>query len=141
MKTAIYNRLTGDEALMTILTGGLYDQVVEISRQGTPEAFDNNLEIKPCALLKVSSLSPVGPYDHSARMMAVLYFYERAGHENIEAAMARAYQLLHRQRLTPTGGGGCWEIRHTDDVPGQEDDALRCSLGISRFSAYIMREA
>src|SRR4030042_7040958 len=140
MRSAIYALRSGDWTLMATLTGGLYEvvEVGEISRQTTPEAFDEAGEIRPCALLRFASITPTGPYTHSARLSFDLYFYERAGHEHLDAARERAYALLHRQAVTPTAGA-CWEIHHTDDVPDGRDTALGCSLAISRYEAIVRR--
>lgn len=140
MRDAIYDLLSGDATLLATLTGGVYDaaQVGEISRQTTADAFDANGEILPCALLKLGTLAPVGPYVHSARLTVSIYLYELAGYVNVEAARERIYTLLHRQAVTPTSGE-CWEIVHTDDVLDVRDSALNCSLAISRFAATIRR--
>ncbi len=142
MRQAIYNHLTGDTELMTILSGGLFDAhlVGEISRQNTPGAFDTHGEIQPCGLLRMRGPTPIEPYTYGARQGFSLIFYEREGFINIELAMERAYTLLHDQRLEPVGvTAGCWEIHHTDDVPQQEDQALKASMGLSRFEAIIRR--
>ena len=137
MRAAVKAVLEGDVTLMAILTGGVHTKA-EISRQGTPTAFDANEEIEPCALLKVESVTPVGPYRHSARMFLTLYWYERSGYDNIEAARARGYTLLHRTCVSPSTGS-CWEIVHGGDVLDQEDQALGCSMAVSRYVATIMR--
>lgn len=140
MRQAIYNHLNADFDLMAALPGGLHYLVGEISRQGTPDVFDANGEIKPCALLKFNEAAPIPPYTHGARFSFELYFYERAGYDTVEAARERAYDLLHDRKLTPVGPTvGCWEIHHLGDVTGQEDDALRCSLEVSRFEAIVRR--
>lgn len=138
MRQAIYNTLTADSTLMAILTGGLHYDVAEINRQSTPAAFDANKEIQPCALLKFTTNSPDGPFDDSAQLFFSLYFYQRAGVNQIEAALDRVYALLHQQKVTP-GSGACWLILHTNDVLDQEDTALRCSLAMSRYMAVINR--
>lgn len=140
MKTAIYNCLHDDVTLMAILTGGIYHDLTEITRQAAPDAFDENKEIRPCGLIKLSSESPTGPYDHSQRLVVNIYFYERAGYDNIEAARARIFQLLHLQTLTPVNGGTCWQILHSNDIPDQEDQALRCSMALTRYGAIRGRD-
>lgn len=137
MRDAIKTLLENDATLMAILTGGLHT-ATEISRQDTPGAFDASDEILPCALLQFGSETPVAPYPHGATLYFSLMFYERSGYTNIEAARARAYLLLHRQKVTPATGA-CWGIRHADDVLDQEDTALGCSLAISRYYGVIRR--
>ena len=140
MRAAILDLLSGDSTLMATLTGGLYDagSVGQISRQGTAAAFDANEEILPCGLLKFSSQGEFGPYEHSSRLFFSVMLYERVGYGSIETARARVYALLHRERVTPVSGG-CWEIRHADDVLDVQDEALGCSLAVSRFWAVVNR--
>jgi hypothetical protein len=137
MRQSIFSLLVNDPQLAESLTGGIYDAVTvnEISRQNTPGAFDANYELKPCALLKMSAATPLGPYPHSARQGFSVLFYAAP----VEAG-ERVYDLLHNQKLTPVGAtAGCWEIHWTDDVPGQIDEALSASLTISRFEAVVLR--
>lgn len=138
MLTAVYNLLVNDATLMATLTGGVH-QVQEISRQTTPAAYDANLEVKPCALLKASTATPWGPHQHSGRFYFQILLYERHGDTSIEAARLRIYDLLHRARVTPVNGDGCYDIRHTGDVLGQEDSVLGAALALSRFVATIQR--
>lgn len=135
MESAVYDLLGSDAELMQVLTGGVYHQLIEITRQAAPDAFDDNKEIKPCCLIKTTNDSPDGPYDHSSRATLTLFFYERAGYANIKAAMLRTFELLHKQKVTP-GTGTCWQINWNNDIPGQEDKALNCSLGVSRYAVY-----
>jgi hypothetical protein len=140
LKTAIYNRLNDDATLAGILTGGVYHDIAEITRQGATGAFDDNQEIKPCGLIKLSSESPTGPYWNSQRLVVNIYLYERAGYDNIEAARARIFRLLHKKTLTPINGGTCWQVLHSNDIPDQEDQALRCPMGLTRFAAIRGRD-
>jgi hypothetical protein len=139
MKTAIYNLLSGDATLMGTLTGGLYGSAVEISRQATPGAFDGNGELLPCALLKLETASPWGPHDDSGRLYVVVYFYERSGYSNIEAARKRVYELLHRVKVTPVADGGNYDIRHGNDLIDIEDQALHVPMALSRYVATVQR--
>ncbi len=138
MRDAIYNALHGDATLMGYLTGGLYRSWIEgvIDRQNadTAAAFDANKNIQPCALIAAETQSPVGPYLRAARLFVAIYFYD-APH----AALQRAFNLLHDQRLKPVNDPGCWRIEWTDDVLDSTDEGLRCGLEISRFVAYILR--
>lgn len=137
MRDAIFDLLSADATLMGTLTGGLHTET-EISRQGTAAAFDANGEIEPCGLLRFETQTPWGPFEDSSRLYFSVMFYERAGYVSIEAARARVYALLHRVRVCPAAGG-CWEIRHADDVLDTEDEALGCKLAVSRFVATISR--
>ena len=139
MLTAIYNKLTGDSTLMATLTGGVH-RAQEISRQTPPGAYDVNLEIKPCALLKGTTATPWGPHTDSGRLYLQVLLYERHGYTSIEAARRRIYDLLHDTQLTPTSGDGCYEIVHTGDVLEQEDGALGAALAVSRYMATVQRK-
>lgn len=138
MKTAIYNLLAGDAALMAALTGGLHVSS-EISRQTTPSAYDGNGELRPCALLKQETGTPWGPHEHSGRLYLVVYFYDRASQTAIETARKRAYALLHRIKLTPSDGSGNYEIVHADDVLDAEDTEIGAAMAVSRFVATVQR--
>jgi hypothetical protein len=142
MRAATFNQLSNDAEFMSYLPGGFYDvaEVGEIGRQTTPGAFDEKKELKPCGLLRVRGASPLPPYRHGARQDIEIYFYQRHGYANIEAARERAYTLLHDKRLTPEGETrGCWQIYHADDVTGADDNALDASMEMSRFEAIILR--
>lgn len=138
MLTAIYNKLVADATLIASLTGGVH-VTQEISRQTTPTAFDANKEMKPCALLKYSTATPVGPHDNSGRQFVQIYLYERHSYTSIEAARRRIYVLLHRTQATPVSGDGCYDIRHVGDVLGQQDSVLGSAMIVSRFAATIQR--
>ena len=134
MRDTIRAYLAADTTLMAILTGGIYAGT-EISRQLTADAFDGSGEVEPCALVTAEAEDPSGPYRHSARAFVAVYFYERDGYTNIDAARERVYALLHRQQV----GSGVWEIRHAGDIPEQRDPALDCALGVSRFQVTRLR--
>lgn len=134
MRAAILAALTGDATLMGLLTGGIHT-ALEISRQYTPAAFDTNGEILPCALLRLETEGPTGPYRTSSRLFAAVLFYQRHGYDVIDQAVARTFAVLHERHT----GAGMWQILHADDVLDQEDQALGCSLAMSRFAVYRMR--
>lgn len=139
MKTAIYNLLSGDGALMATLTGGLYGSVSEISRQNTPAAFDANLEMLPCALVKQEGGTPWGPHEQSGRLYVTVWFYDRASHTAIEAARKRVYALLHRAKLTPVDGSGCYEVVHGNDLLDLEEPVIGAAMAMSRFVCTVQR--
>ena len=136
---AILQALQGDAALAAILTGGLYDglAVQDISRQATPDAYDEWGELKPVGLLKPETQTPRGPHPHGARLFVALWLYQQAGSEAIDAARERAYQVLHRSQLA--GSGGMWEVLHAGDVLGAEVQALGVPVIMSRYVATVNR--
>jgi hypothetical protein len=122
--------MTGNVPLMVVLTGGVYNDVEEISRQNPASAFDANGEIKPCALIKVPNEVPAGPYLTSVRTTFVIYFYQRQGYAAIESAMGMAFALLNEQRI-----GAIWNVEYVSGVYQQRDQSLDCALGSLRFNA------
>jgi len=127
--------LTNNTALMAVLTGGVYNDVEEISRQNTPGAFDSNKEITPCALIKLGTETPRGPYERSVQTPITIYFYQRVGYDMIEYAMIAAYDLLNEKQI----GDGVWNLIFDVSVNQQRDTALDCALGSLRFVAVRLR--
>lgn len=142
MITTIYERLTGDAMLMSILIGGLYkgEETNSISRQNTPAAYDEFAEIKPCALIKEESITPWGPHHDSARSYVTIWFYQRYGYASIKAARKRIYNLLHRQRVTASDGSGLWQIEHANDLTSLEAPGMEASMEMSRYMVYVERQ-
>jgi hypothetical protein len=138
MITSIVSILQSDATLAAILPGGVH-RSQEISRQATAAAYDANRELRPCALVKQESATPWGPYEHSGRLYIVVWLYQRFGYDAIEQARQRIYTLLHRQQISPTGGGGCWDVSHVNDVLDQEDSTLGAAMTVSRYVATIRR--
>lgn len=126
--------LTGNPAVMALLTGGVHSDT-RISRQTTPTAFDANGEIKPCALVKAGVETPSGPHHRGSRAFVEVYLYQYAGYAAIRAARDLIYTLWHEQR----SGAGVWQMFSTDDVNDQLDDALKCSLIVSRYMVVRRR--
>lgn len=139
MIDAITAALQGDATLTGILPGGVH-RAPEISRQTTPDAYNQQQELLPCALVKQESATPWGPHADSGRVYMTVWFFQRDGYEQIEGARQRVYALLHRQKLTPPDGSGCYDIRHADDVLDQEEPVLGVPMAMSRFVATVQRE-
>lgn len=132
LSDSIKAALQADTALMALLTGGVFNNVEEISRQNTPGAFDGTTkEIKPCALIKHSTEAPAGPFLTSVRTIVVIYFYQRQGYAVIEPAMGLAFADLNEKQI----GANVWNIEYVGAVYQQRDQALDCPLGSLRFNA------
>lgn len=129
--------MEADNDLMERLTGGVYEaiEVGEVSRQLTPGAFDANKEIKPCALVKLGTEIPRGPYDTSVQTPVQIFFYESRSAVNIDRAMAIVYFLFTGQKV----GEGVWRVEHESTTWNQSDDALDANLGIMRFVAVRLK--
>ena len=123
--------LEADLTLAALLTGGIHNNIEEISRYNPAAAFDaTTKEIKPCALIKVPNEVPTGPYLTSVRTSFMVYFYQREGYSVIEPAMQRVFADLNEQRI-----GAIWNIEYVSGVYQQRDQALDCPLGSLRFAA------
>ena len=136
MRDTIRGWLAGDATLMALLTGGLYAGT-EISRQGTPAAFDANSEVLPCGLVHLETQAPHGPYDTSARLFLTVICYQRAGYDVIDAALDEVYVRLHGSRTGVTSG--VWEVRQVDDSPDLADQGLGCAMRYSRYEVVRLR--
>jgi len=124
--------LSADTALMALLTGGIHNDVEEISRQNTASAFDSTTkEIKPCALIKLPNEVPAGPYVRGVRTTFIIYVYQRQGYSVIEPAMGYIFTDVNDKQI----GTGTWNIEFVNAVYQQRDQALDCALGLLRFSA------
>jgi len=135
--------LRADATFMAGMAGGLYDGVVEISRQTTPAAFDpTTARLKgPAALVKAGTATSVGPGRRAMLQVVRLFLYQLGGTSVIEPARRRAFALLHGQSMPlGPGEGTLYEIVHLDDDMGGSDDALfGAALIICRFQAVLMR--
>src|SRR5512137_273515 len=125
--------LTEEEELiegLAGLTGGVYDADVvgEISRQTTPDAFDTNGEILPCALVRVGSETTIPPYRRGSRASVNVYFYQYAGYDVILGARDALLDAWHDTQI----GTGTWALEHAQDIT-QRDPALNCSLIVSTY--------
>jgi hypothetical protein len=132
MRLALLNLLQGDATLVALLPGGIYDgaEVDHISRTNTPDAFDSDSELLPCAIVKLTGDQPFGPFRYSSQRNFTIYLYQRTGSATIEQARDRCITLLHRQRLS---GVRAWQMFHANDLLGQWDAALDCPLIVSRY--------
>jgi hypothetical protein len=139
MRDDIHALLAADPTLLGYLTGGVHSAgtVGEISRQNTPAAYDANLELLPCALVKGEAETPVtGPYNEAGAAYVVVIFYQRAAADQIDPALDRAYTLLHNQKL-----GGTWRVWHVGDLLDQEDQALAARMHTSRYQCVRLRSS
>ena len=132
VRSAIRGTLADNPTLEALLPGGIYDDKREISRAGTPAAFDDNSELMPCLLIKSAFDSADGPDDIGSLAYMDLYLYERDGYSTIDQVLGLARQLLHRQKIG-TDTDRIFEARWLNDVPGLEDGALLSSLTVSRY--------
>jgi len=137
IRDQVYAVLSADSALASILTGGVHvvgGNVMEINRQETPAAFDEDGEILPCALVRQETTTAIDPHPDGTRVFVRIFFYQRRGTAAIDAAMARCFTLLDRVHLD-----GVWEISQADDLHDFHDPSLNCTLAMSRYMAIAKR--
>lgn len=133
--------LAADAALMATLVGGLYPEATgatagqgELTREGTPAAFDEFGDVKVAGLVVEDATIPFGP-PHGTQALFRVLVYQRRGRDGIDAANRRVFALLNRRRLD-VGYGFIYEIRFAGFGPQARDQALRdAELGWSRWQA------
>jgi hypothetical protein len=127
----VKSALEADAALMVLLTGGVHNDVEEISRQSVPAAFDANQELLPSALIKLGTEIKLQPTRRGVQTPITIYFYQRSGYDVIEQAMSLAFNDLNEKKI----GVSVWNIEHDITIHQQRDTALDCPLGALRFVA------
>lgn len=137
---AVVTVLQGDATLAATLTGGVYDglAVGEISRQGTPDAYDSVGELLPCALVMPESAAPAGGLPEAGREFVTVWLYAQLDYAAIEAARQRVYALLHRVKVG-AAADGVFEVRHANDVLGTQAPTLGLPMIVSRYVATVWR--
>jgi len=122
--------LQADYSLSAILSGGIHD-AMEISRQLTPGAFDANGEILPCALVKTGNENDREGKIDAVQTPLTIYFYQRSEYDQIDAALARCYSLLHFVHIAESQ---VWQARFNSEIARTTDEALFCSLAVQRYN-------
>lgn len=129
IRDAIFQRMTADAPLLTLLSGGVY-QVAELSpTMEPPTPFDEVGRMRPSALVRRETSTATGPRGRFDRQFAVVFFYDVAGYGVIDQALERTREILHEQRV----GNGAYELRHVDTVDDQYDDALLAYMHRARY--------
>jgi len=110
LRAEIRAALAADSAYLALLPGGIYpnpgltpaDQP-ELTRDGTPQAFDPFGDIKPCGMVVDDGTAQFGPLRNAGQTFVRLLHWQQTGRDTIEAADRRAYSLLQGARLTIDG--------------------------------------
>jgi hypothetical protein len=126
--------LSADSALDSLLTGGVWSGQ-EIRRDTTPTAFDSGGELKPCALVRVESVTAERTVPGAERIYLVVYFYQLRGVDVIDQAMERVKTLL--DGIKPDGQ--TWRMEHAADIPDLTDEGMKCRMAMSRFEVMRRR--
>lgn len=119
-------------------SGGIFDYddtgILGITRASTPTAYDSNLVIQPCILVKLRSSVPtndlVGSAPSEVNMIEV-WFYEANGYTNIRSLMASVFAALHEQQVT-----GNNQILWALDIPQGYDQEAHANVGRSDYSIF-----
>lgn len=136
--------LEGDSDFADSLTGGIYD-ATELPNEwltpsGTPDAWDVNGVLKPCAVIRWQGWSPHGPYvvTGSERGFVEVYLYQVNGVAVIEAATDALKALMHRNRMIADGKTYWFELVHQPGiVPADEVGGAQSMF--CRFSCLRVR--
>ena len=144
--SAVKTILEADSTLLATATGGCWDfdetGRMGINRTSTPAAFDSNLIIKPCLLLKLRSSMPDGAIvDEAAQRVSYVqmlecWFYADNAYTSIETMRDRVFVLLHAKRLT-----GPYFVRWAGDLRNQRDDEIDAFVERSTFQVNGIRSA
>jgi hypothetical protein len=137
LRATVLGLLEGDEALMGLLTGGVYDRPID--RDRTPGAFDREKgsRLKPCAVLTMETAAPTGPVSGLERAFFTVWVYQAAGYDRIDAALRQIKTALDERAQEDLGEDGyVYEFRHVEssaDLQAQELNFAPCRY--ARFSA------
>lgn len=132
---AVYEILTADATLATLLPGGVWRGVEEITRQLAPAAFDANKELLACALVKSEGETDAGPARIAGAQVVSIWVYDRTSDARIEDVLTRVHALLHRRPL----GNEMWEAARLGANWGWRDNALAARGGVARYEVHIYR--
>ena len=133
-RQSIADKMTADATLMALLTGGVYTRP-QLTPAVNEAPFDAVGRMLPAALVRQETVAATGPRQRFDRVFVLVFFYDAAGYATIDQALDRTRALLHEWRP----GGNAYEVRHTDDVTDQYDDALLAFMHRSRFEFTRLR--
>lgn len=141
-RAAVRAYLAADTALMALLPGGLYpdpglapgDQT-ELTRLGTPAAFDDFGALKVTALVVEDATGARGDHPDGADTYLRVFIWQDGGRDRIEAVQARLYALLRGAHIL--ADGRYLNLRFAGHSPSTlRDPALgEAQLGWSRWQA------
>lgn len=149
LKAATLALLTGDTALVAVFTGGFFDAetlpndgltLATISKEA------NGVTIKPSGLLRWRAANPVRGPNYAARRFVEIYLYDDVSHgrENIDYAMRRIWELLHKKYISGTNNEGfayfVWAGDLGEAPNNDRDDVLMANMGRSRYQVDMTRK-
>lgn len=131
MKSIIATYLLNDATLAALLTGGLYYDKIEINRQLTPNAFDSNNFVKPCALLKGDDLRNAEIFNNAPVMQGfTLYIYTSPqSSSTAESIVNRVTQLLRSTYIN-----NIYFSNISNVISDMDDPSIKSRLDIVNFT-------
>lgn len=124
--------LRADDTLMALLTGGVFTDE-EIGVEGirrsleptdtnpTKDVFDADGILQPCAVVRErgetiwQNINLVSDQIQAVGQVVQIYFYQFRGHDIIQQARNRVYQLLMNRQLSPSFP--MWRIADSPSFP------------------------
>jgi len=149
LKTVFRQKLEGDSALTTLLTGGIWDSSElpreGISAQNRPEIFEaNKITIKPFAAIQWREMNPLEPLlPDTKRRMCEVFVYQWKGYDTIDAALRRLEQMFEayedRQLGVADDAAGAWVewVGNLGEVT--DPDLQNAPMSRARFEINIKR--
>lgn len=122
MKSIIASHLTNDATLMSLLTGGVVYDKIEINRQITPSAFDSNGIIKPCVLIKANDIANV--FELTAQQIFDIFIYTPPLSSS-EAIVERLYTILNDAYIS-----GVYYSNVFGSILDRDDPSIKSRLDI-----------
>ena len=140
MITAVKQHLEADVTLSALLTGGVYEHetVLQLSRKNNAvsSAFDSHGELKPNAIILLSSDTPVPDEPKERELTFEVLFSAESSYTTVEQARKRAIKLLDETYLEPVDDGSdvnVYPIRYLGSTVNQQHPILRVPLTVARF--------
>jgi hypothetical protein len=132
-KAAVAEIMENDIDLVMLLTGGIYSVAQLNPTMEPPSPYDAVGRVRPCALIRKETSAATGPRNRFDRQFVVIFFYDYAGYDTINAAMIQTRQLLHERRI----GDGAYQLWHVDTIQDQYDDALLAYMHRARYEVTV----
>jgi hypothetical protein len=134
--------MAADTELSILLPGGIYQASLlgedGISRGDTPEAFDENGWLQPCALVRERGIVPSGDLvDYESQTIGTvqvveIWLYEDSGFVNINASIARLLVIFLGKRLSDS-----WELYPANIINGERDQGALKGRSLARVDLAV----
>jgi hypothetical protein len=133
--------MTGDTALMAILTGKVYNTTTGrsgINRDDTPLAFSNGF-LLPCAYVRQRGQIPQNfisdpiPRVLSVAQVVEIYLYEDTGYASIDSATLRLFSLFFGYTFT-----GSFPADWVNTTPRMRDEGILKGASMVRMDWQVI---